>query len=219
MSNAVASQTVAVTVEDVRRVFRQTLGREPETEDALRLSLVVPDLHALYRHVLVSDEFRVKQGQTRRPVPLLTAMRPIQDTLPERPLARLLEAVAIYWEGVGEEDPHWSVLTDERFRSANIEKNSEDFFRTGDHDLRMIRHALTQFWTRPDAPERLVEFGCGVGRVSVHLCENFPEVVGCDISGSHLRLAVASCEARGFRNFTPFRVTPRNIVPEVATDL
>lgn len=85
------------------------------------------------------------------------------------------------WRILGERDPYFGVLTDPRFRRDSIDANRELFFGEGqsfvDHWLaEMVRH----FGALPQG--RALDFGCGVGRLTIPLSDHFNTVVGLDIS-------------------------------------
>ena len=105
------------------------------------------------------------------------------------------------WQRWGERDPYFGVITHERFRRQNLTPEVlEEFFQTGrahaDHVMRVCQRYLAHRF----APERVLDFGCGVGRVLVALAERFPQAVGVDVSDAMLAEARQNCEARGLHN-------------------
>ena len=67
----------------------------------------------------------------------------------------------------------------------------------------VIAHILDVLRRQIDAdfaPRRILDFGCGVGRVLVPFAESTDEVVGVDISPSMLAEARRNCEARTLAN-------------------
>jgi len=52
------------------------------------------------------------------------------------------------------------------------------------------------------APRRALDFGCGVGRVTIPLARRVAQVVGVDVSDSMLNEANKNCEEAGVRNIT-----------------
>ena len=103
------------------------------------------------------------------------------------------------WEKFGRLDPYYGVLADEKFRSANIEENRELFFDTGRSS---VAHILNQYRDHfADLPrERALDFGCGVGRLTFPLAEEFSNVLGLDISPSMLAEAEANAERLNVAN-------------------
>ena len=105
------------------------------------------------------------------------------------------------WEKWGVQDPYFSVLTHPKFRSDALNQESlQEFFALGrlhvDHVLGTCRAHLEGSF----APQRVLDFGCGVGRVLLPLAAIASEVVGVDISPSMLAEARRNCELQGVTN-------------------
>ncbi len=106
-----------------------------------------------------------------------------------------------HWEQWGAQDPYYGVLTQPRFRSAALDTQArEEFFGTGkahaEHVINTCRRTIDpQF-----APQRALDFGCGVGRVAIPLAGLVAEVVGMDVSPSMLAEAQRNGDAAGAGN-------------------
>lgn len=99
------------------------------------------------------------------------------------------------WRTWGEQDPYYAVLTDPRFRAGSIEANREDFFRSGgDFVSHWLAHMEQVFG--PLARGRALDFGCGVGRLTIPLADHFEAVVGLDIAPAMLEEARRNSGAR-----------------------
>ena len=90
---------------------------------------------------------------------------------------------------LGLEKPHWSVLSSDAFLPESIEQSRHSFYASGAHDATRVVMALERHGHTPGMHPRVVEYGCGVGRVSVHLASRFRFLTAIDISESHLALA------------------------------
>lgn len=92
------------------------------------------------------------------------------------------------WRLWGERDPYYAVLTDPRFRSHSIDANRQEFFKSGQA---FVAHWLAQFERHFGvlSRERALDFGCGVGRLTIPLSEHFGAVVGLDIAPAMLEEA------------------------------
>jgi 2-polyprenyl-3-methyl-5-hydroxy-6-metoxy-1,4-benzoquinol methylase len=105
------------------------------------------------------------------------------------------------WEEWGRRDPYYAVLTDPKYRrSAMDEAARREFFASGEgyvqHVFTAIRiHIDTQF-----EPRRVLDFGCGVGRLLPAFAAAAEEVVGVDVSPSMLAEARRNCDERGLKN-------------------
>jgi SAM-dependent methyltransferase len=102
------------------------------------------------------------------------------------------------WECWGKTDPYFGVLTDPKFLDENLNDHSfQDFFASGE---RHVEHVYTTIRSgmRPDfQPVRVLDYGCGVGRLVVPFASRSQEVVGVDVSPSMLQEARENCKRLG----------------------
>ncbi|MGY4830594.1 methyltransferase domain-containing protein [Sphaerotilaceae bacterium SBD11-9] len=107
----------------------------------------------------------------------------------------------IAWELWGARDPYFGVLTDPKFRRGELTPQAkEEFFHSG---RAQVQHVLQACRTHLDPafdPQRVLDFGCGVGRVLIPFAEISKEALGLDISPSMLAEAGANCRDRGVTN-------------------
>jgi SAM-dependent methyltransferase len=97
------------------------------------------------------------------------------------------------WEKWGKQDPYYGVLSSAKFRRENLTDDSlDEFFASGtkhvEHMLENIRKARPEFH-----PRRVMDYGCGVGRIVRSLCHIADHVVGVDVSESMLIEAGKNC--------------------------
>ncbi|MEO6597734.1 MAG: class I SAM-dependent methyltransferase, partial [Planctomycetota bacterium] len=107
------------------------------------------------------------------------------------------------WQRWGENDPYFGVITNERFRRHNLTPEVlAEFFESGrTHTAHVLRVCHRQLHPK-FSPQRVLDFGCGVGRVLLGLAEKVPEAVGVDVSPAMLDEARRNCEERGVGNVT-----------------
>lgn len=90
------------------------------------------------------------------------------------------------WETLARDDPFWAVLTDEQKKGNRW--NAEEFFARGREDvaadLGRVRRRIPALRNGT-----VLDFGCGVGRLSQALAGHFSSVTGIDISAHMLSLA------------------------------
>lgn len=98
------------------------------------------------------------------------------------------------WIELGDKDPYFGVLTDRKFRADEIEANREDFFESGGNYVSETL-ALIDRHCGPVDYGRALDFGCGVGRLTLPLARRFREAVGIDVSPGMIREAVANAAA------------------------
>jgi ubiquinone/menaquinone biosynthesis C-methylase UbiE len=105
------------------------------------------------------------------------------------------------WQAWGVRDPYFAVITDPKFRSDIITPEGKlEFFESGrttvDYVLRMCRRHIDADFT----PQRVLDFGCGVGRVTTSFAAQAREVVGMDVAESMLARARQHCDELGHSN-------------------
>jgi SAM-dependent methyltransferase len=105
------------------------------------------------------------------------------------------------WERWGQRDPYFGVLTHEKFRRANFtDAARSEFLETGRLHVDYILGICKQRIDPAFAPSRVLDFGCGVGRVVIPFANCASEVVGVDVSPSMLAEARRNCDAHGATN-------------------
>jgi SAM-dependent methyltransferase len=104
------------------------------------------------------------------------------------------------WQRLGETDPYFAVLTAPQYHGQLSGADREAFFASGEahvaHVLAIIRDRLDPTF----APDRALDFGCGVGRIVIPLAERCREVTGVDVSHAMLAEARKNCDAAGAAN-------------------
>jgi SAM-dependent methyltransferase len=144
------------------------------------------------------EEFRSKHAPPPMPgLPIAPSPLEVDVAADDAQRVAMLDRTGRYWARIGGEAPHWSVLTQDRYRPERIAETRGTFYETGRLDRELVRDMLARHGMRPADLPRLVEFGCGVGRATLALAQDFAEVIGCDISPTHLALARrAAAEAK-----------------------
>ncbi len=177
--------------ETVTWAYRLFLDREPESSQVVEeLASRVEDTRQLRQAFTECAEFRQSHAVTNPPV--LNGTEPPLEidvrTSPEE-LEALLAHVHRTWQHLGETEPHYSVLTVDRFSASSIDQTEEAFYATGRRNVDILLETLRRVGVDPSRLSRCLEFGCGVGRLTRYLAEEFEHVIGYDISRSHLEIA------------------------------
>ena len=131
---------------DVVEAYRIFLEREPESAEAVAHHRAAhADRASLYRAMLASSEFldRVSFPAVRAALHGLMSAPPpqVQHDAPPEVMARMVARIRDQWTRLGEAEPHWSVVTAERFRARNLAADPESlaFFRhTGAREAGLI---------------------------------------------------------------------------------
>lgn len=105
------------------------------------------------------------------------------------------------WEAFGQRDPYFAVATQPEYHADQLdEAGKAAFFAKGEAKVEAFLHTIRQHLMPEFAPQRALDFGCGVGRLTLPLAARCREVVGVDVSPSMLDEARRNCEARSIRN-------------------
>jgi SAM-dependent methyltransferase len=102
------------------------------------------------------------------------------------------------WQKWGERNPYFGVLSESKYLDANLNDDSlSEFFLTGerhvDHVLGVIRSSISPVFD----PVRVLDYGCGVGRLVVPFAAQAQQVVGIDVAPGMLEQARENCRKHG----------------------
>ena len=191
LSPVLGQPVPALSREAVRWGYRLFLDRDPETEAVLddkarRLGTI----RELRQELLESDEFRYNNpaigalSMTGHEPPL-----DIERVDSDEDMTRLFDHVQKTWRHFGETEAYWSVLTAPQFLEARFEEKKDVFFQSGEKEVERLFDTLRRNDLDASALETCLEYGCGVGRVTLWLAKRFAAVHGYDISAPHLSKA------------------------------
>jgi ubiquinone/menaquinone biosynthesis C-methylase UbiE len=95
------------------------------------------------------------------------------------------------WNALAEIDPYWAVLTHDEFRGAVAADGDklEAFLQSGREHVERIWGAVESALGGPFTPQRALDFGCGVGRLTIPLAERCGSVLGLDVADPMLAKA------------------------------
>jgi len=90
------------------------------------------------------------------------------------------------WDTWGKTDAFWAVLTDPSKKGNRWDES--DFFATGKQHVDWIMENLKKAGVSIN-PQRALDFGCGVGRITRALTRHFKKTIGVDIAPSMIQKA------------------------------
>jgi 2-polyprenyl-3-methyl-5-hydroxy-6-metoxy-1,4-benzoquinol methylase len=118
------------------------------------------------------------------------------------------------WELYGKIDPYFGVLTDEKYSQKCInEENLNCFLHSGEEYCKNVIHQIHKNIIPSFRPAKILDYGCGVGRLLIPFAKGTKMVVGVDISPSMLAEAKKNIENNGIKNIQLCTVSNINSLP------
>lgn len=189
--------------------YRLLLGREPENEDVVTAKAAhFESLQDLRANFMDSVEFQEKlKVPMIRPgdpgvKPLSWPPAEVEVSVSSAVLRRMVRRIEGEFLDLGATEPHWSVLTSERYRAKNIRENETEFYASGSEAVSQFQAAAARCGLDLSSYKACFELGCGVGRITLWLARLFPAVTGADISVNHIDLAQAAAIRIGTTNIS-----------------
>jgi SAM-dependent methyltransferase len=197
-----------ISADEVRLAYLLFLGREPENENVVNnLCQSVHSIEQLRSEFYKSAEFQNRIGEILEMPPQVASRHPfylpaipVEVECSEDVLEGMFSRIAGEWVSLGKVDPYWSVITQPQYHLDEFESHRQQFFASGNHISSLFLAALRRSGINPNLIEFCLDFGCGVGRVTAHLANTFPKVIGVDISQPHLDLAKAFLDSQSISN-------------------
>jgi 2-polyprenyl-3-methyl-5-hydroxy-6-metoxy-1,4-benzoquinol methylase len=181
--------------------YRALLDREPESDAILEAhAQSASSFEQLLLSLAKSDEYKNKVFMQRLRSALYSPPQAVDVTVSNEELALLMGRVKREWKKLGEDDPYWSVLSEERYRSKRLsEQEIAEFLSSGRDSAGLID--LFEARSRSTINRgTCFELGCGVGRVTCHLSKMFQRVIAADISPGNIELCRNNLAASGISN-------------------
>ncbi len=104
------------------------------------------------------------------------------------------------WKKLGESEPYFSVVTNEKYKMANIRENEQKLFSSGMHTVSEVKTIAGHHDIDISKYKDCFELGCGVGRMTIWLAKVFDKVFAADISAGHLGVAAQAIAREGLSN-------------------
>lgn len=194
--------------------YRLLLGREPESDGVVDAKLAgLGTVGAFVADLLHSEEFR--RGSEFLPLATTTGNEPpirVESEVSPGEMETLFQKVSKVWRALGESEPHWSVITSEKFLQKNLQSYQEEFDALGARHFDFFEKSLNRNGIELSGQEVCLELGCGVGRVSRRLAEKCGYLIGYDISDAHLgharKLDIGNAEFRCIETLDDFDDLP-----------
>jgi SAM-dependent methyltransferase len=105
------------------------------------------------------------------------------------------------WKHFGEHNPFYGVLSHPEFSNSNLTPASiEQFYDSGAEHVQAVLKRAEQLFGEQPRFRQIVDFGCGVGRLTLPFARYADEVIGIDVSEGMLAKARERCARTGVYN-------------------
>lgn len=103
-----------------------------------------------------------------------------------------------YWAQIALEHPWWGVLSNERYRGAELDAEAKAaFMAEGERDMAFVIAMIRRHLDAEFAPRAALDFGSGVGRLTLAMSRYAEDVTGIDIAAGMRAIATAEASSRG----------------------
>jgi len=213
---------MSVSVEEIIWCYRTLLGREPESETVVKAHLKSENFKALVESFVSCQEFlsrrKTTSAKTSERVTLIHQLNlppnEVDYTATRQQLSECVSVIKSAWSHLGEVKPHFSVLTHERFLPENFENSMDEFWNSGQREASLTQQTLEKHGLKHLNRKTCVEFGCGVGRVTMGLSKIFSRVTAYDISLGNITIAEQRAKELNINNIA-FKVCPDTVLLDI----
>lgn len=107
------------------------------------------------------------------------------------------------WEELARRDPYWAVLTDPANSIDVFDADARArFFASGLSEIDRFHGLLRQHLNAPERFRAVLDFGCGVGRLTTALARCADHVVGVDVAAAMRAIARETANEQGLSNIS-----------------
>ncbi len=94
------------------------------------------------------------------------------------------------WERLAQADPFWAVASGDQFHRENLNEDVQrEFFASGERYIASVFDLVRAHLDPTFAPATALDFGCGLGRLTIPLARRVTAVTGVDVAETMLRQA------------------------------
>jgi SAM-dependent methyltransferase len=176
----------------IKLAYQLFLDREAESVEVIAQKAAALNSNKEVREdFMESREFIIKNYQNFIGKYLNTQLQggssEIEVQCTDEDLNMLFKRVEEQWTELGNTEPYWSVLTEEKYKMDKIGDNIDAFNLSGQAVIDLLS-LLSKRNTTMLPTDSCFELGCGTGRITRYLSENFDYVYAADVSPGNLKL-------------------------------
>ncbi len=192
---------LSITSEVVSWAYRLFLDREPENEIVVEeKAKTCRSTLELRRVFMRSEEFKSKNAV----LPTLSGHESpiiVDYSVSEDELQKIFTRIQSSWSSLGLNDPYYSVLTRGKFWKKLMSKRRiDEFYESGKPEVGRMFKTLDRNYIDHASFHNCLDFGCGAGRISRWLAEEFETVYAYDVSKNYLKMAKKYLESKEISN-------------------
>jgi 2-polyprenyl-3-methyl-5-hydroxy-6-metoxy-1,4-benzoquinol methylase len=168
----------------VKTAYILMLGREPENSEVVRAKSKL-DINQLRAEFVNSYEFKIQNRS------IMTPAIPVVDleTFSELQANAYFSQLVNQWTLLGESEPYWSVLSSDEYSGTMSSEQISKFYDSGGDVVQRYFDLAKSLDVDLDTSQPVLELGCGVGRITKSLSEEFHAVTALDVSPGNLSIA------------------------------
>ena len=198
---------MSITRDEVLWGYRMILGRDPESEEALIANMGSDDLYHLQKRFMGSEEFLLKRKhhfiERSAPQPNASLLPLAIEVEYSATLGQLVDCVAklrSQYLKIGPTKPHFTVAVETPEVLDSVDANLSQFWATGHAEAQVLLQSLERSGLIDVKDKTAVEYGCGIGLLSLGLAANFKQVHSYDVSDSQIKLAQQAADDAAVHN-------------------
>jgi len=191
--------------------YRLILGRKAESFSALVTS-DTGSIESLGLKFLGSYESRIRNRAILTPKILEQDLKKSTNSEFDEHLQQVIHQ----WNSLGEMDPYWGILSSENFRGVIDSETKDYFFQTGQESIDRLLEVCAVNGIHLDSNSKVLELGCGLGRLTQTLSALYQSVTAIDISKSNLVIARINLADRD--NIEYISMTGINDIEKLSSD-
>ena len=165
------NQPMPVSRAEVIAAYRALLGRDPENERVIDSHTNISSLEQLLKEFISCEEFTNRRELVSKT--LNWAPIAVEVDIGTEELRRLHDHVRATWTRLGEEEPYWSIITDQSLRSGRSAANLASFYASGGSAVEEFAAFAERSGVQLSPQHTCFELGCGVGRMTASLATRF----------------------------------------------
>jgi SAM-dependent methyltransferase len=209
------------TATDIVDCYRVFFNREPESAEVINHHLAAkPTLSEFLERVVSVPEFSWVGQRAFTSFAWNPGLYGRVDVNGSRSdIEALVEHTRKVWADYGDQDPFWSVLTNDKYHASSISQGDiDEFYASGAIDCCVMEETLGRVGLSLPANGTGLDLGCGLGRIGEHVSKRVKEYIGVDISPPHLRQATERFKHLGRKN-ARFMLLPHLLEADLKVDL